>query len=93
MKPYKWEETEEQYIAVRKPKELFVEGSICEASRYQYETDWHGILKKSGEEDVYAFGFLKKWCSKKQAKKIVSWINDALTWKVEEEKHQDRQVA
>lgn len=60
MIPYKWEETDEQYLAIVKPRELFVEGSIFEKGRHKYETEWSYILKEHLEQDVYAFGFLKK---------------------------------
>lgn len=93
MKPYKWEETEEQYIAVVQPEKLFIEGSIFEKGRHKYRTYWFGMLKESNEEDIYAFGFQKKWISREWVEREVLKINDALTWKAEEEKHQDRQVA
>jgi len=81
MTPYAWKETDEQFLAVIKPEKLFVEGSIYEYSRRKYETQWNGIIKQSGEEETYAFGYIKKWCSKEQAEKMVSWINDGFTWR------------
>lgn len=85
MTPYEWKETEEQYLAIVKPKFLFVEGSIHESHRRKYETEWSGTSKSTGESSLYAFGYIKKWCSKEQAEKITSWINDGLTWHPEEE--------
>ncbi|MCE1248419.1 MAG: hypothetical protein LWY06_17395 [Firmicutes bacterium] len=85
MIPYKWIESDEQYIAVIKPEELFLENSVYEKSRSKFRTSWNGIIKQSGEEETYAFGYLKQWCSKQQAERMVLHINDAFIWHQEEE--------
>lgn len=92
MTPYGWEETEDQYLALLQPRENFVEGSIYEDEEYRhgYETEWMGVSKESGEEDVFAFGFLKKWCTREQAEKVVSWTNDGFSWRPEEHEHQEQ---
>jgi hypothetical protein len=80
MIPYKWLETCEQYLAVVQPEELFIEGSIKEKGRRKFEIKWSGILKSTGEQDIYVFGFIKSECTRELAEKHVNWISDELTW-------------
>jgi hypothetical protein len=76
MKVLEWLETEDKFLAVVQPRELFIEGFFFESNRYEYEAIISGILRKEKVRDIYAHAFDKRWCSLAEAQRIMERMRD-----------------
>ena len=79
MKVIEWLETDDQYWAVVQPRELFYPNTFFESDRYEYEAFISGILKKEGEEDIFAHAFDKRWVSFEEAQRWMAVRPDPYT--------------
>jgi hypothetical protein len=79
MKVLYWQESKDQFVAVVQPPERFLAGSFFESDRYEYESIISGRLKVTGEEDIFAHAFDKRWCSLEEAQRLMEQMRDYLT--------------
>ena len=90
MKVLRWIETDDRFLAVVQPRELFIEGSFFESDRYEYEAVISGILRKEKVRDLYAHAFEKRWCSLSEAQRIMERMRDYIA---ENEAHEAVEAA